>query len=532
METNRRTRRFGWAVLGGERRRGALGAFCALAGSLLLACSGCGPEVEIERSPVRHAGGHFQGLVVGASEPDGAFVVAQHELAPGDDEVVVVSLADDEQRICSLGNAFFYHTPGYTRAFADVGNPRPARILTIEGDVGAESGDLRIFDASCVELMRVPSVEAPVQAVDLWPLEAYAARTTSGEVVKIDPWAGSVQTIATNASFWQFKGDHFWLVEGGSLVVRDRDGEIVQTAGEGVTEVAVSIWGEEAAYVDATGLWVLKPGDPGPIAVPTTGAPCKPVFAFENSPHRLTYRDDCAAGVLGVLDRATGETRLFSTGVTHLFAFHDGSKSPWVFFEREEPGKKRELWAVPEAGEPVFVGTNPKPGWFVWNWRTKDFLIDLDHDGATSTLGKWSPEGGFSPVLEGFWEPWEGVTAGHFPTITDPQGELGTLVVLDTATMAEALRVPGVRREKWRDFQKMRVLNEVELQVFDYVHDWDDTLGAGTLTTWIPETGEQIDIDTGVSESSSLLWPEHGVVYAVRTPERAGLWTAYPYSGL
>ncbi|MDC0743069.1 hypothetical protein [Polyangium mundeleinium] len=48
-----------------------------MAGSLLLACSGCGPEVEIERSPVRHADGHFQGLVVGGSEPDGAFVVAQ-----------------------------------------------------------------------------------------------------------------------------------------------------------------------------------------------------------------------------------------------------------------------------------------------------------------------------------------------------------------------------------------------------------------------------------------------------------------------
>ncbi|MDI1477898.1 hypothetical protein [Polyangium sp. y55x31] len=528
MENGGRTRRFWWAAAGAKRRRGALGVFCALAGSLLLVGSGCGPEVEIERRPVRHAGGHFQGLVVG-SEPDGAFVVAQHELAPEDDEVVVVSLADDEQRTCSLGRAFFYHTPGYTRAPAGDGNPRPARILTLEG-VGAESGDLRIFDTSCVELMRVPSVEAPVEAIDSWNLEAYGARTTSGEVVKIDPWAGSVQTIAANASFWKFKGDKFWLVEGGSLVVRDLDGKILQTAGEGVTEVAVSLWGEEAAYVDTKGLWVMKPGDPGPIAVPTTAAPCKPVYAFENSPQRLTYRDDCAAGVLGVLDRATGERRVFSTAVTYVFAFHDNSKSPWVFFEREEPGKEREFWAVPEAGEPVFVGTNPKPGWVVG--PTKDIVINLDYDGATSTLGKWSPEGGFSPLLEGFWEPWEGVTDGHFPMITDPQEELGTLVVLDSVTLAEALRVPGIRREKRRHFQKMRVLQEVELHVLDYVHDWDHTLGAGTLTTWIPETGEQIDIDTGVSESSPVVWPEHGIVYAVRTPERAGLWTAYPYPDL
>jgi hypothetical protein len=520
-------RRFWWAVSVGERRRGALGSFCALAGSLLLACSGCGPEVEIERSPVRHADGHFQGLVVGVSEPDGAFVVAQHELAPGDDEVVVVSLAEDEQRTCSLGKAFFYHTPGYDHLSPSDGVSRPGRALTLEGDLGAESGDLRISDTSCVELLRVPSVEAPVEPVDPWHLDAYAARTTFGEVVKIDPWAGSVQTIAANASFWKFRGDKFWLVEGGSLVVRDLEGKVLQTAGEGVTEVAVSIWGEEAAYVDAKGLWVLKPGEAGPIAVPTTAAPCKPVYAFENSPPRLTYRDDCAAGVLGVLDRATGETRVFSTGVTRVFAFHDRSKSPWVFFEREEPGKKRELWAVPEAGEPVFVGTNPKPGWFVYGNR--DLLVALDDDGAASTLGKWSLEGGFSPLLEGFWEPWGGMTEGNFATITDPQEDLGTLVVLDTVTLAEALRVPGVHRETRRYFQKMHVLTNVDLRTLDYVHDWDDTLGAGTLTTWIPETGQQTDIDTGVSESSVLNWPEPGVVYAVRTPERAGLWTAYPY---
>ena len=376
----------------------------------------------------------------------------------------------------------------------------------------------------------MPSVEAPVEAIDVWHLEAYGARTTSGEVVKIDPWAGSVQTIAANASFWKFKGDTFWLVEGGSLVVRDLEGNVLHTVGEGVTEVALSLWGEEAAYVDAKGLWVLKPGDPGPIAVPTKAAPCKPVYAFENSPQRLTYRDDCAAGVLGVLDRATGETRVFSTGVTHMWAFHDSLKSPWVFFEREEPGKKRELWAVPEAGEPVFVGTNPRPGWLVHGY--KDFLIDLDYDGTTSTLGTWSPEGGFSPLLEGFWERWGGINMGHFPVFTDPQEALGTLVVLDGVTLAEALRVPGVHRETLRPFQKMRALNHVETHVLHYVHDWDDTLGAGTLTTWIPETGEQIDVGTGVSESRVFTWPEPGVVYAVRTPERAGLWTAYPYAGV
>ncbi|MDI1451295.1 hypothetical protein [Polyangium sp. 6x1] len=493
--------------------------FLWAAGSLLLVCSGCGPEVEIERSPERHAGGLFHGLLVGGSQQDGAFVVAQHELGPGDDEVVVVSLAGDEQRTCSLGKAFFYHTKepsliaNADGAFAD---PRPARILTLEGDLGAESGDLRIFDASCVEVMRVPSVEAPLEELFGAGPEAYAVRTTSGEVVTIDPWAGSVQTIAENASFWEFRGQKFWLVEGGSLVVRDSKGNFLQAAGDGITEVAVSHDGEEAAYVNAKGLWVLKPGDPGPIAVPTTAAPCKPFYAIGESPQRLTYRDDCAAGVLGVLERATGETRLFSTGVTSVLAFR-GLSNPWLFFEREEPGKMRELWAIPEAGEPVFVGTNPRPNWWIWPNKEGGVVLDLDYDGVTSTLGKWSPEGGFSPVLEGYWER-PALMGGYVPTLTDPHEDLGTLVVLDNATLTEALRVPGVHLQT--QFPLVRVLH--------YVHDWDDTRGAGTLTTWIPETGEQIDVDTGVSESSEIKWPELGVVYAVRTPERAGLWIAYP----
>jgi hypothetical protein len=270
--------------------------------------------------------------------------------------------------------------------------------------------------------------------------------------------------------------------------------------------------------VDAKGLWVLKPGDPGPIAIPTTAAPCKPVYAWGGSPLRLTYRDDCAAGVLGVLDRETGDTRLFSTGVESVLAFHSGSNA-WVFFEREEPGKKRELWAVREAGEPVLVGTNPRsPSWFVWPYK-EQFLVDLDHDGATGTLGTWTPEGGFAPLLEGFSEGWGG-TKGYFTTLTDPQEDLGTLVVLDTATLAEALRVPGVHRQTLRFSRQVLALG--------YIHDWDDALGAGTLTTWIPELGEQIDVDTGVAEFGELFWPERGIVYSVRTPERAGLWTAYP----
>jgi hypothetical protein len=35
-------------------------------------------------------------------------------------------------------------------------------------------------------------------------------------------------------------------------------------------------------------------------------------------------------------------------------------------------------------------------------------------------------------------------------------------------------------------------------------------------------------VDEGVSEFAEMVWPEPSVVYAVLTPGREGLWTAFP----
>ncbi|MDI1436853.1 hypothetical protein [Polyangium sorediatum] len=514
----RRTRMVG---SGGTWRRGGLAVFGAFALSLLPACSG-GCSVEFERSEATHADGLYRRLLVGGTEPDGAFVLAQHERAPGEEELVLVSLAEGEKRSCAMGKAFGYTTMGPQPSFSGDEprvDARPARILAFEGEPGAKSGDLRIFDASCVEHMRVPSVETwpwPIYSSAESRTEAYAARTTSGEVVWIDPWAGSMRTISEGASFWKYAAETFWLIEGGRLVLRDREGNTLQTAGEGVTEVVVDFTGE-AAYVDALGLWVLKLGDPAPMAIPTAAAPCKPEYFYVNS-LKLAYRDDCAAGVLAVRDLTTGDTRLVAAGVTSARFVRRASKS-WIFFQREEPGKKRELWAVPGDGEPVLVGTNPKPDGYVWSFQEEGSLVELNHDGTSGTLGTWTLEGGFSPLLEGIGGAW--VQRGaHLAMVVDEQAEVGTLVVLDKETLAEALRVPRVHRATpWFSYQA---------PALGYVHGWDDALGAGTLGAWISANGQQIDVDTGVSEFDEIYWPEPGIVYAVRTPERAGLWSAYP----
>ncbi|MDI1478867.1 hypothetical protein [Polyangium sp. y55x31] len=186
--------------------------------------------------------------------------------------------------------------------------------------------------------------------------------------------------------------------------------------------------------------------------------------------------------------------------------------------ELAEPGKKRELWAVPGAGEPVLVGTNPSPNWYPRR-SGAGFLFELDHDGAVGTLGTWTLEGGFSPLLADSAGTW-GSFSDYFAALADVQEDVGTLVVYDRTNLAEALRVPRVHRASPTFARQVLALG--------YVHDWDDALGAGTFGVWIPYTGQQIDVDTGVTEFEELVWPEPGIVYAVRTPERAGIWTAYP----
>ncbi|MDI1451296.1 hypothetical protein [Polyangium sp. 6x1] len=528
MENGRKTRMFWRAASGGKRRRGALAALGAFAAAMLPACSGC--QVDIERSDTASADGAYSGLVVGGTQPDGAFVVARHERAPGDDEVVLVSLAEGERRTCSLGKAFAYSVsssprPGYAGAEPRV-DARPARILMYEGEREAESWDLRIVDASCAERLRVPSVVA-----SRWPtrvtmygilddnndLKGYAAQTTAGEVVWIDPWAGTTRTIAEGVSFFRYYPDHFWLIEGGKLVVRDLDGNIVQTAGTGVTEIGVGPFGTEVAYVDESGLWVLKLGEDAPMAIPTKAAPCSLQYHQWGASPKLTYREDCAAGVLAILDRTTGEKRVFDSGGVTSVRSYGLQGAFWLFFEREEPGKKRELWAVREADEPVLVGTDPKldPG---IDSHGEGFLFVLDHDGETGTLGKWTLQGGFSPLVEGYAGEARGVSRDYLAVLADAQEDVGTLVVFNGETLAEVHRVPRVHQTP---------LFSRQAPALGYVHDWDDTLGAGTFTVWVPVNGQQIDVDTGVNEFAELVWPEPGVVYAVRTPGRAGLWTAY-----
>lgn len=149
-------------------------------------------------------------------------------------------------------------------------------------------------------------------------------------------------------------------------------------------------------------------------------------------------------------------------------------------------------------------------------WR--GFLVILGEDGGVGTVGAWKPNGIFEPLLEGVG--WPMVSNGVLTAVAEREGDVGALVALDLGTLETELRAEDV---SWRT-----VRTATQAPALGSIRDWDEELGAGTFEVWVQPTGQKIVVDEGVSDYGEMFWPRPGAVYAVRTPGREGLWTAYP----
>lgn len=475
--------------------------------------------------------GVFEHLVVGGTEPDGAYVVARREEEGGHWEGVVVTLGDDPKR-CSLGEIWSYDTlyqhPAFGSTPARV-DKRSARILAMEGEPEDGAGKLLVFDAQCHEILRGPVVKAPDFGWWVWDdqgeIEGATALTVDGTLLWIDPWEGTTRTLGEQVTrFGRLDSSLFWLVEGGVMTVRDHAGNKVASAGTGVTEVAALLYGGEVAYVGDGGLFVLKVDEKASVSIPTAGVPCKPQYLYLEAP-TLAYLDDCAAGNLALLDRLTGEKQVYSSSVTKVQEVYMEGGVLQLFFHREPPGGERELWTIPAGtSTPIHVGNSPDP---VRSWvgyrKDHGFFVVLDHDGETGTLGTWRPNAGFSPLLEGvsgFQLGWSGSEGGYLTAVAERKGDIGALVGLDLSSSLEAsFRVEGV---PWTSARY-----SAQAPVLGYIRDWDPEMGAGTFELWIQPLGQTLLVDEGVSELRELYWPKPGAVYAARTAGKEGLRIGY-----
>lgn len=490
------------------------------AASMLASCGGC--DLSLTKGSAALVEGLFHSLAVGGTKPDGLFVVAFREDAAGEREATVVSLGE-EPRVCSLGPAIVFDTVRQGAAIGVDGElvyDRPGRVLVIEGEEGDTSGALRVFDTSCGEVLAGPEVELPVRQT--WGIGddmpgAYIALSVDGALLWVDPWEPSIRVLAEDVSSYEHVNGTLRLIEGGALVVRDHEGDMLASMGSAVTEAESSPDGEEVAFVDGGQLFVVKLADRTPVPIATEGAACKLKYLYLAGP-TLSYREDCAAGSLALLDRETGDRRVLSSAVTEVHSPYspDGR---WLFFLREPAGGERELWALSPDGKAELVGLSPDPVLYkVQSGERHDFFVLLDSDGDTGTLGRWTHEGGFEPLLEGVG--WPIAVNGYLTAVAEREGNAGDLVLLELDTFDTALRVEGV---PWTTVRFAR-----QAPVLGYIRDWDAALGAGTFEVWIEPSGEKVLVDEGVSAYAELLWPRPGALYAVRAPGREGLWAAYP----
>lgn len=486
---------------------------------LLPACSGC--DVEIERSPEPAAKALFRWLLVGGTKDDGAFLVAIQENGPGGEEAVIVSL-EEGSRTCSFGPAFWANTvqQSVLDTLDEHGiDERPARILTLDGDRESWTGTFHVFDASCAEVLSVPDVEGYTH----WWFgdsrkEGVLVPTADGRLSFVDPWAGAITTLGEHVTaHGQMTPTLLWLVDDGALALRDRDGNTLVKVGSDVTEVAPSSDRSEVAYVDGGALFVMKLADLSPEPIATAGAVCTLDYTWLSTPG-YTFLDDCATGELAFLDRATGAKQVFPTSaVTDAFEVSREGDA-WLFFHREPADGERELWAAPPGGDPVLVGLSPIPGLYtVSDAKERGFFVNLDSDGETGTLGTWSPETGFQPLLERTGRA--GTANGYLAAVAEREGPIGALVGLHLDTLDPAFRAEGVPVSS--------VWYSSQVAALGYIRDWDEDLGAGTFEIWVQATGQIAAVDEGVNDYAEIFWPEPGAAYSVRTPGREGLWTAH-----
>lgn len=489
--------------------------------TLLPACSGC--DVNIERSPDPEAKALFRWLLAGGTRDDGAFLVALQENGANGPEAVFVSL-EEGSRTCSFGPAFWANTVQQSILDNLEGHgidDRPARILTIDGDAESWTGTFRAFDASCKEVMSIPDVQgyASWWYGDEGREQGTVLETTDERLIYVDPWAGTSTPLAEHVTaHGKMTPTLVWTVEDGALVLRDLKGNALTKVGSNVTEVAPSSDGSEVAYLDDGALFVMKLEGLTPEPIAAKGTACMLHYQWLGNPG-YSFLDDCATGELAILDRATGEKKVYSSAVTVAYgAFKREDQVPWLFFVREPQGGEPELWTVAPGSAPVFVGLSPEKTLYSAHDADKHgFFVTLDDDGESGTLGTWSLETGFHPLLERASRSWR--SNGHLVAITERAGDIGTLIGLDLGSLDETFRA--------EDVNVFRLLGSSQVQALGYIRDWDTELGAGTFEVWVQANGEVITVDEGVNAFTELYWPRAGAAYSVRTPGREGLWTAY-----
>jgi len=231
----------------------------------------------------------------------------------------------------------------------------------------------------------------------------------TGDIVVIDPVAGSVRTVLPSASspFWSADGSRLAAIIAGDAWTADASGGTrarVTTTGD-VREVAWAPDGTRLAVVRGDGvLWTVHPDGTGLQQV--TGAGTRthaPKWSPDGS--RLAYTDVAARAIVTVAADGTGR-RVLASELSYAASWCCHSTTTWRPWSAD--------WSP--DGSALVVG-------YVWTGYCEDgcsLLFRVPASGGTATpLGGtqgalapvWAPKGG-----RVVWEKWDGLYASSVST--------------------------------------------------------------------------------------------------------------------
>lgn len=493
----------------------SLGPAVAFRILLCLMASGCGPpELELGGPGEQVAAGHFRGLEVAGTEDSSGFVLALRDPDPAGGLLTVAPLAGG--RSCEVGRVESYRVePGLGPVGPPSDNTDP-RIAFFESIDESGRGVLRFADMDCHRPL--PTLEDAESPRYLRPSDgepAFFARTGAGDVYRLSPWEETSALMASDVSQFRPGYGDLWLVEGGQLVVRDAStGEELARVGSDVREFFLPCSQAEAAFVDATGLYVLQELTEPPVLVGTDA--CE-VQCFYDS--FLVFLSPCEQRRLVVHNLRTAEQIAYVEGVgsaKRVLDYHQPPGADWLFYVMGAAAHTTigELWAVqPGNGPPTRVGSNGDLRWVNPDFEVGFFVL-LDWDGEKGRLGVWTPGEGFTEIhgdVAEFFPQWN-----HIAVLGDYDGTVGTLLVLDDSDYGVKHQASGVPKGDFQFSWEERGLG--------YIDQYDTAQGVGRLRVYVIPLGQVEEVDQGVSEFLELTWPEWGILYIIGQGDRAGIW--------
>jgi hypothetical protein len=493
--------------------RARWGCFAASLAVWASGCSGCAPEFETTFVEP----GTFFGLS-SMETPEGTFAVALSGPAGEPNRLVVV---DSEGERCSLDGVAHYQRMSASNGAAYViaiGPPSADGVVRV-----------RAVDLDCASL--VPEFEA------LAPVFAYSRTqktpggfdwaddsmvySAGGDVFVIKPWAGSVVQVGFAATDMQFAFDDLLcFVEGGSLVIRDRDGAELRRLGEAVSGLGVmfpdlgTTLQSELLLVEGGDLFRLESVEAEPELIAEDA--CEPGFA----PGGISYLSPCATRRLVAHDLTAGTVSVIAEGVgTGSFSLD------WFFYTKgTSPTWQGEVWAVPPGGEPLRWADSAD----LFDMRSDTelgqsrFLILDDPSGGQGQLTSLRSPGEVSTIrsnVESFYAHPQGLLA-----LADLHDGVGTLYWWADGEAAPLVIASGVPPEGYHAALWAPAVGFLR----------DSVGGAGHLAVRWLETTDVVDVAEGVTEFTEIRrvepwrWrPDRpGVAYVVGEEPDAGIWFA------